>query len=76
MNIKELMGIGSTPPDDEFRDEMYVDHLINAPWFGVKELSDNIGKIPDDRIYEVSQNIDDCIGLLALAKLNLQQRKN
>ncbi len=73
-SIKELMGIGYGEEPDMCA-ELYVDQLINSPWFGAKELCDNVGKIPMERCAEVSQSIDDTIALLALAKLGLQNRK-
>lgn len=75
MNIKDLMGIGYGEEPD-MNAELYIDHLINAPWFGAKELCDNVGKVPPERAYEVSKTIDECIQLLALAKLGLQQKQN
>lgn len=73
MNIKELMGIGF---GEDMEKELYIDQLINAPWFGAKELCDNVGKVPPERHYEVRKTIDECIQLLALAKLVLEQKQN
>lgn len=60
-------------PCDE---EQYIDHILNAPWFGAKELCDNVGKIPPERYYEVRKTIDEVIQLLALAKLGLETKEN
>lgn len=66
------MNLHQLHPDD---DELYIDHLINAPWFAAKELCDNVGKIPHDRVVEAIKEIDDSIRLLALAKLGLENKK-
>lgn len=73
-SIKELMGIGMGQEPD-MNAELYIDQIINAPWFGAKELCDNVMKVPMERCLEVSQSIDDTIALLSLAKLGLQNRK-
>lgn len=73
MSIKELMEIGQ---ESDMGEEYYIDQLINAPWFGAKELCDNVGKVPPERHYEVRKTIDECIQLLALAKLGLEQKQN
>lgn len=69
MNRRELLELY---PSEE---ELYIDHLINAPWFAAKELCDNVGKISHERIVEAMKEIDDSIRLLALAKLGLENKK-
>jgi len=66
MNLRELHS------DDK---EIYTDHLINAPWFAAKEMYDHVSNIPQERIYEAMNEIDNAIRLLALAKIELEQRK-
>lgn len=56
-------------------DEMYQDHLINAPWFAAKEMYDHVSNIPQSRIYEAMNEIDNAIRLLALAKIELEEKK-
>lgn len=56
-------------------DELYQDQLINAPWFAAKQLLDNVSNIPTERIYEAMNEIDNAIQLLALAKIELEEKK-
>lgn len=56
-------------------DEMYLDHLINATWFGAKDLCNNVNKFPQDRIPEALKNIEDTINLLQIAKLGFENKK-
>lgn len=56
-------------------DELYQDHLINAPWFAAKEMYDHVSNIPQARVYEAMNEIDNAIQLLALAKIELEGKK-
>lgn len=54
---------------------IHIEHINQDVWSSSKELLDNIHHVPPDMIYETSQNIDDAIQLLNLARLGLEGRK-
>lgn len=58
--------------DEELNEYDYM--LLNL-WEEAKGVCDNVVRIPHEQIYEAQKTIDDTIGLLEIAKLGLEQRK-
>lgn len=54
---------------------IHIDYINNAVWDASKELLDHIHQVPIEMIYETSQNIDDSIAQLMIAKTKLERRK-
>lgn len=58
-----------------YPEEFYNDSVINAAWFGVKELCDNVSQLTPDQLIEAKQSVKDCQELLKLCELFINERK-